>query len=131
MKGVVNAVPVEVDHRDPTPVYEQIRGQLARMVAAGTLRAGARLPTIRQLAADLHVAKGTVARAYEMLLRDGIAQADGRRGTVVAPGGAVDPRRRDRELLRAARSYAVEVRQLGVDDVAAAQALRTALEEFA
>lgn len=131
MTGGVNAMLMEVDHRDPTPVYEQIRGQMARMVAAGTLPAGTRLPTIRQLAADLGVAKGTVARAYEMLLRDGIAQADGRHGTVVAPGGAVDPRRRDRELLRAARSYAVEVRQLGVDDLAATRALRAALRELA
>lgn len=62
---------LEVDPADPTPVYEQLRAQIVQMVAAGTLTAGTRLPTIRQLATDLGIAKGTVARAYEALLRDG------------------------------------------------------------
>ncbi len=50
---------IAVDPDHPLPVYEQVREQVVRMVAAGTLQAGVRLPTIRQLAQDLGLAKGT------------------------------------------------------------------------
>ena len=55
---------LSVDPDRALPVYEQVREQIKRMVAAGTLQAGTRLPTIRQLAADLGLAKGTIERAY-------------------------------------------------------------------
>ncbi len=115
---------LEVDARDPTPVYEQIRAQMVRMVAAGTLPPGTRLPTIRQLATDLGVAKGTVAKAYEALLRDDVVRSSGRNGTVINERVVPDEARRDRELLEAARTYAVRVRQLGIDRDAATAAFR-------
>lgn len=121
---------IEVDPDDPTPVYEQIRGQVKRMVAAGTLEVGTRLPTIRQLATDLGLAKGTVAKAYEVLLRDGIVVSGGRRGTVVAEHPQRSGRQRDAELRAAAHSYAVLVRQLGVDDATGLAAARAALDEL-
>lgn len=121
---------LEVDPADPTPVYEQIRSQITRMVAAGTLPAGARLPTIRQLASDLGLAKGTVAKAYEALLRDGTVASAGRRGTVVAADRQPDPHERAAALQRAARTYAVHARQLDADSREATEALRAALDEL-
>jgi DNA-binding transcriptional regulator YhcF (GntR family) len=120
---------LNVDPSDPTPVYEQIRGQVTRMVVAGTLTAGTRLPTIRQLAVDLGLAKGTVAKAYESLLRDGIVESAGRRGTVVADHEP-DPASRDAGLQEAARAYAVRVRQLGAGSDEAVAVLRAALDEL-
>ena len=114
---------LRVDSEDPTPVYEQIRGQIAVMVAAGILTPGSRLPTIRQLAADLGLAKGTVAKAYESLLRDGIARSEGRSGTVIAPDRTPEPSVVDAQLAEAARNFAVRTHQLGVD-------ARTAVEAF-
>ncbi|MGN6687719.1 MAG: GntR family transcriptional regulator, partial [Actinomycetales bacterium] len=61
-----------VDTVSPVPPYEQIRGQIEAMVAAGSLVTGERLPPIRQLANDLGVATGTVARAYTELERQGL-----------------------------------------------------------
>lgn len=121
---------IEVDPGDPTPVYEQIRAQVVRMVASGTLASGARLPTIRQLASDLGLAKGTVAKAYETLLRDGIVVSAGRLGTVVAPTARTDDAVRDDGVQRAAQAFAVSLRQLGVDRAAALAALDAALEEL-
>ena len=51
-----------VDPANPTPPYEQVRRQLLDLVQAGTLRTGDRLPSLRQLAGDLGLAVGTVAR---------------------------------------------------------------------
>jgi DNA-binding transcriptional regulator YhcF (GntR family) len=47
---------VHVDADGPVPPFEQIRAQLAAMIGGGALPAGHRLPSIRQLAADLDVA---------------------------------------------------------------------------
>jgi GntR family transcriptional regulator len=55
---------LRVDPSSPIPPYEQIRSQIATMIAIGTLPRGHRLPTIRQLAADLGLAGGTVGRAF-------------------------------------------------------------------
>lgn len=121
---------VHVDPGDPTPVYEQLRAQIARMVAAGVLAEGARLPTIRQLAADLGVAKGTVAKAYESLLRDGIVQAAGRRGTIVAPVAALSEAERQTALYETAQSLVLRARQLGLSRAEALAAVDQAFTDL-
>ena len=79
---------IEVDLASSVPPYEQIRLQVGAHVAAGRLRTGDRLPTIRALAADLGVAAGTVARAYRELETAGVVSTRRRTGTVVAEGTA-------------------------------------------
>lgn len=79
---------IRVDLAAPTPVYEQIRSQLAALVAVGALRPGERLPASRDLARDLGVAVGTVQRAYRELEAAGVVHSRRRTGTVVADGAA-------------------------------------------
>ena len=74
---------VTVDGSDPTPPFEQIRRQLAALVRSGALEAGDRLPTVRQLASDLEVAPGTVARAYKELEAAGYVETRRAAGTRV------------------------------------------------
>jgi GntR family transcriptional regulator len=74
---------LEIDDRSPTPVYQQIVLQIRGAIAGGALSRGAPLPPIRQLAIDLEVNPATVAKAYQMLERDGIIRTAGRRGTFV------------------------------------------------
>jgi DNA-binding transcriptional regulator YhcF (GntR family) len=95
---------LEVDPRSPVAPYEQLRQQVTAMVLAGRLAPGDRLPSIRQLANDLGIASGTVARAYRELESDGVVTTHGRHGTLVQGG----PRRAGPPpaLLDAARSYA-------------------------
>ena len=122
---------LRVDASSPVPVYEQLRAQIATMVAAGTLAAGTQLPTIRQLASDLGLAKGTVSKAYDELLRAGVAVSDGRRGTRIAPGRqARSTRTTAGELADAAERFAVAVHQLGVDDRDAKSAVDAALRRI-
>ncbi|MEP6623431.1 MAG: GntR family transcriptional regulator [Acidimicrobiia bacterium] len=105
-----------VDGTAGTPPYEQIRAQIARMVGGGVLAPGARLPTIQQLANDLALAPGTVARAYKELERDGIVVSKRRRGTSVADAPPKMPTREIRDELDAAvERFALAVRQLGAD----------------
>ena len=76
-------LPLTVDPASPTAPFEQVRTQVAALVAQGDLAPGTRLPTVRQLAADLGLAANTVARAYRELEADGVLATYGRKGTFV------------------------------------------------
>src|SRR3954451_14716508 len=81
-RGRTNMI-LEVDARSPVAPYEQLRQQITALVLAGSLAPGDRLPSIRQLANDLGIAGGTVARAYRELESDGVVTTHGRHGTVI------------------------------------------------
>ena len=122
---------LRVDADLPLPVYEQIRVQVARLAVSGQTPAGTRLPTIRQLASDLGLSKGTVERAYELLEADGVVERRGRAGTflrVRPTGDAAEPNLA--ALDEAADALAVIVRQLGVGDREAQDALARALDRL-
>jgi DNA-binding transcriptional regulator YhcF (GntR family) len=75
----------DIDDQSRTrSVYEQIVEQAKEAVATGRLMPGERLPTVRQLADQLDIAPGTVARAYSELERLGVVITEGKRGTRVA-----------------------------------------------
>lgn len=119
---------VTIDTASPVPPYEQLRAAVARLVATGQLAVGARLPTVRQLASDLGVAPGTVARAYRELEATKILVTRGRHGTHVAAAPPLPPRaERQRRLVEAAGAYASTVRELGIDPSVAFDALGEAL----
>lgn len=116
---------LRVDLSSPVPPYEQLRAQIAGLIATGGLRQDDRLPSVRQLAADLGLAGGTIARAYRELERAGLVEGRGRHGTVVRPHSTVGAEQR--ELAVAAEKLASTARNLGLGDDAALAALRTAL----
>jgi GntR family transcriptional regulator len=75
--------PLSIDPDSAVPPFEQLRTQVAAMTVTGELEPGQKLPTVRQLAADLGLAPNTVARAYRELEADAIISTQGRRGTFV------------------------------------------------
>src|SRR5580765_593059 len=108
---------IAIDTASAVPPYEQLRTQLARQIQKRTLAVGARLPTIRHLAADLGLAVNTVARAYRELEEAGLIETRGRAGSFVSAAGE---QARER-VRRAAEGYAALALAAGVD---AAEALR-------
>ena len=113
---------VTVDVLDPTPPYEQLRRQLADLIGSGVLSPGDRLPPVRQLAADLGLAVGTVARTYRELEQ----AATCARAVVAAPGrhhgAAAD--HPQRALEEAAAAYVDRARALGVAPTDAVDTVR-------
>lgn len=101
---------MHVDAGAADPPYEQIRAQVAGRVAAGELKPGDRLPTVRALADELGVAVNTVARAYRELEQHGVIETRGRAGSFVTGS------ERDRAAKEAAAAYVDRVRTLGLDD---------------
>ena len=117
-----------VSASDPTPPYEQLRKQFTDLIASGVLAPGDRVPPLRQLARDLGLAVGTVARTYRELEAEGLLVSRRGGGTRVAgnlPRLSSDERRR--RLNELAVSYLQHARQLGVDDHSALEAVRRAL----
>lgn len=74
----------EIDPRSPSVPSEQLADQVRAAVAAGRLAAGARLPSVRGLAAEALVNPNTVSRAYRELEREGTVVARAGRGVFVA-----------------------------------------------
>jgi GntR family transcriptional regulator len=106
---------LRVDTASAVPPYEQIRSQIATMISSGLLPVARRLPTIRQLAADLGLAGGTIARAYRELEQAGLIRSRGRHGTFVLER-PLDPHPdRERALIEAAGVFATQAAQAGVD----------------
>jgi|ERR1700688_4547505 GntR family transcriptional regulator len=66
------------------PLYLQIESQLKHAIAAGVLKQGDTLPSVRQLAAELRINPNTVGRAYQNLERDGVTRTVPGGGTYVA-----------------------------------------------
>ena len=66
------------------PIYEQICRQIKGAIAAGKLRPGEPLPSIRALAKDLRVSVITTKRAYEELEKGGYVYTVPAKGSYVA-----------------------------------------------
>ncbi|WP_435746270.1 GntR family transcriptional regulator [Microbacterium sp. PMB16] len=79
---------ITVDPTSAVAPFEQVRSQIADGIRSGRLEEGTRLPSIRQLAADLRVAAGTVAKAYAALEGEGLIESSRARGTRVRAGNA-------------------------------------------
>ena len=114
---------IVIDTASPMPPYEQLRAQLARQIQDRSLAVGARLPTIRRLAADLGLAVNTVARAYRELEQAEVIETRGRAGSFIAANG--DPTQRQAQT--AARDFVARVRTLGFDDSDALEFITAAL----
>jgi DNA-binding GntR family transcriptional regulator len=78
---------VRVNRKRPESMTRQIREQLNDLIERGELVAGALLPSERELANSLKVARNVVRGAYEQLMDAGRLTSEGRKGRSVSSGG--------------------------------------------
>ena len=79
---------IRVNRKKPESMTRQIREQLIDRIDAGVLAVGAFLPSERELANDLKVARNVVRGAYEQLISAGKLRSEGRKGRTVKSGGS-------------------------------------------
>lgn len=72
-----------IDKNGTVSIYQQLVNQIMRRVQNGELPAGKKLPTVRELADQIGIARGTVKHAYEELERQGIIKMTRGKGTFV------------------------------------------------
>ena len=76
---------LHLDFTIEIPIYQQIRNEIVRGIAAGALAPGAPLPPIRTLAAETGVNTMTVNKSYQLLKQEGYLITDRRLGAMINP----------------------------------------------
>ena len=84
---------VTLDEHATTPLYDQIYTSLRERIVVGDAAPGARLPSQRELASQLSVARTTVVRAADALCAEGYIMAEPRSGLRVALELPIEPGR--------------------------------------
>lgn len=82
MGNLASHISINTSH--PLPVYRQIYLRLKEAITNGSLKPGERLPSMRVLASDLGLARGTIENAYAMLIGEGYLESHGQSGTRVS-----------------------------------------------
>jgi DNA-binding transcriptional regulator YhcF (GntR family) len=122
---------LKLDFYNRIPIHTQIVTQIRRLIATGEFVPGQRLPTLRDLAAELQVNFTTVARAYRTLDSEGLISTQHGRGTFVLgpPTAAGSKRLREQSLDALTRVFISESRHLGFDDPAILRAVQRGLAD--
>ena len=96
---------ININFRDPRPIYEQVRDSFRQLIISGVLPAGDKMPLVRELAAQL----------YRELETEGyICSVPGRGSFVSRTDAAVEQRKA--ELLEKYHELVKELRLMGVTD---------------
>lgn len=119
-----------IDPRSPVPIYAQVADRVRVAVAAGELRPGDDLPSVRGLATRLRVNPATIVQAYRELEREGVVEMRQGAGTFVAEV-PVETRARERESAarRLVRQMLTESARLGLSPTDLRHALTLELPE--
>jgi GntR family transcriptional regulator len=100
-----SGVKFELDLKSRVPIYIQIVDQVKEMIAAGRIRPGAKLPTVRQVAVDLMINPNTVSRAFLELEHAGLIESQRGVGSFISENigsdySKAETRRQTEKLLR-------------------------------
>ena len=62
---------IHLDYRDTRPIYAQIADGFRDQITSGVLPMGEKLPSVRELAAELSINPNTIQRSYRQLEAEG------------------------------------------------------------
>lgn len=75
----------QLDYSDHRPLYEQIKDRIKRLIISGALAEHDKIPSVRELAAQLAINPNTIQKAYKDLESEGYIYSQRARGSFVAP----------------------------------------------
>lgn len=106
-----------INNKSGQPIYDQIYLQIKNQIISGALQEDEALPSIRNLAKDLHISVITTKRAYDELEREGFIYTVAGKGCFVAS--------RNTELLREENLKKIEDYMQKITEIAASCNLGT------
>ncbi|AEY67287.1 GntR family transcriptional regulator [Clostridium sp. BNL1100] len=88
---------IQLDFKDPRPIYEQIKDKIKELVITGAVETDDKIPSVRELAQTLTINPNTIQKAYKDLESEGIIYSVKGKGNFIAPldKSSVDPRRKE------------------------------------
>ena len=105
---------VHLDYRDARPIYSQIIDGFREQIAAGILKPGDKLPSVRELAATLAINPNTIQRSYRQLELEGWIVSMQGKGCFVSGEMSIRQREADR-LLTEFDKLVAQLERCGVD----------------
>ena len=104
----------KLDPRSGVPFYRQIIDQIRFGIAAGDLKIGEQLPTVRALAVQLKVNLNTVSKAYKELEIQNILETQQGTGTFISDQKVqISDVERERILAEITRSFVTHAASYG------------------
>ncbi|MCK4999792.1 MAG: GntR family transcriptional regulator [Anaerohalosphaera sp.] len=112
---------IRIEPSSSVPIYRQISDQIRHQVAAGFLKQGDKVPSVRELASQLAVNQNTILKVYNELCRENILKIERGDGTYVSSSKQDIPRNKRMEMvagpLRQAAVLAIQL-QIPIEQVA-------------
>lgn len=120
-----------LEQQSGEPIYQQIVEAIKFQIALGRLAVGDRLPSIRELADDLQINTRTVVKAYEELVRAGLAVMQQGRGVfVTAPQATLPAKERRKVIIESARRLMAEATRLGASPAEVCEIMTAVAQEL-
>lgn len=106
---------ISINYRDARPIYTQVKDGLRKLILTGALAPGTRLPSVRELAAELAINPNTIQRAYRELESDGYILSVAGKGSFVVQIDQLAEQQK-KQAVEAFRAAAQRLRALGLGE---------------
>ena len=122
---------IRIEPSSSVPIYRQIADQIRYQIAAGILKEGDKIPSVRELAAHLAVNQNTILKVYNELCREQILKIERGEGTYVSSGRQNIPMDERQDMIAGPlREAAVLAMQLDIPIEQAAALFRAEYEKI-
>ena len=106
---------IRIEPSSSVPIYRQIADQIRYQIAAGILKEGDKVPSVRELALQVAVNQNTILKVYNELCRENVLKIERGEGTYVSSSKQDIPMSERKEMVAGPlREAAVLAIQLGV-----------------
>ena len=122
---------IQITTGSSVPIYRQVVDQIRHGIATGGLAVGESVPSVRALATELVLNPNTIAKAYAVLVRDGVLESHQGRGYFVAERREIYTRKeRQRRREEVMDPFLAEALTLGFDAEQIQEEVRKRIERL-
>lgn len=114
---------------DDRPIYVQLMETITAAIASGTLTAGSRLPSVREMAAQAGVNPNTMQRALAELERDGLLYSQRTAGRFVTDQSDRITQKRKELAMQQIRIFLSSMKEMGYTSEQTLNLIQQAIKE--
>lgn len=104
---------LSINYRDSRPIYMQVKDGFRNLIIAGVIRAGDKMPSVRELSAELAINPNTIQRAYRELENEGYIYSVPGKGSFAGERHEIDEGRKQ-ALLKQLDDAVAELGYIGM-----------------